>query len=185
MINTTENLILIDNQIQTPQIESCQYNSTQKKYDIIFQGNPKVSSYDVHRVLWLKHPIQLDPRIYQVTHKGRKLSNIDSISVFSNQTHKYWHIRFSNGKEYDYNENNLQIIRSCLENKVSRNVFEYLKQVATVNAITADDGTKLLAKQYNNIDFIAENMAIATYLNPQNFKPHCYSPKTLIFPFRV
>lgn len=83
MINTTENLILIDNQIQTPQIESCQYNSTQKKYDIIFQGNPKVSSYDVHRVLWLKHPIQLDPRIYQVTHKGRKLSNIDSISVFN------------------------------------------------------------------------------------------------------
>ena len=31
MINTTENLILIDNQIQTPQIESCQYNSTQKE----------------------------------------------------------------------------------------------------------------------------------------------------------
>lgn len=26
-------------------------------------------------------------------------------------------------------------------------------------------------------------MAIATYLNPQNFKPHYYSPKTLIFPF--
>lgn len=183
MINTTENLILIDNQITKTQIESCQYNSTQKKYDIIFQGNPKVSSYDAHRILWLKHPIKLDPRIYQVTHKGRKLSNIDSISVFSSQTHKYWHIRFSNGKEYNYNENNLQIIRSCLENKVSRNVFEYLKQVATVNAITADDGTKLLAKQYNNIDFIAKNMAIATYLNPQNFKPHCYSPKTLIFPF--
>ena len=41
MINTTENLILIDNQIQTPQIESCQYNSTQKKYDIIFQYEKK------------------------------------------------------------------------------------------------------------------------------------------------
>lgn len=41
-----------------------------------------------------------------------------------------------------------------------------LKKVADANELKADDGTKLLAKQYEKIHFIANNRAIAVYLNP-------------------
>ena len=58
----------------------------------------------------------------------------------------------------------------------SKSIFEYLKKVADANELKADDGTKLLAKQYEKIHFIANNRAIAVYLNPQKYKnadPDC------------
>ena len=44
-------------------------------------------------------------------------------------------------------------------------------------------GTKLLAKQYEKIHFIANNRAIAVYLNPQKYKMQTRTASTLIFPF--
>lgn len=77
----------------------------------------------------------------------------------------------------------MQITQSCLKEPCSRSVFEYLKKVADVNGLKADDGTKLLAKQYEKIHFIADNRAIAVYLNPQKYKLQPWSTSTLIFPF--
>lgn len=62
-------------------------------------------------------------------------------------------------------------------------IFEYLKKVADANELKADDGTKLLAKQYEKIHFIANNRAIAVYLNPQKYKMQTQTASTLIFPF--
>lgn len=63
----------------------------------------------------------------------------------------------------------------------SKSIFEYLKKVADANELKADDGTKLLAKQYEKIHFIANNRAIAVYLNPQKYKMQTRTASTLIF----
>ena len=52
-----------------------------------------------------------------------------------------------------------------------------LKKVADANELKADDGTKLLAKQYEKIHFIANNRAIAVYLNPQKYKMQTQLPQ--------
>ena len=49
-----------------------------------------------------------------------------------------------------------------------------MKKVADANELKADDGTKLLAKQYEKIHFIANNRAIAVYLNPQKYTKKKY-----------
>lgn len=183
MIDSIQNLILIDNRIKTAEIESCDCNHNICKYTIVFRSSSKVYVYGSDRVDWLKHPDQLDPTAYRLLHKGRQLSNIVAISVFTHRANTYWHIRFCNGKEYDYNGRELVVVKSCLSDDGSKNVFQYLKQVAAENALSADDGTKLLSKQYEKIDFIPDSRAVACYLAPKHFKQQMAPAKSLIFPF--
>lgn len=77
----------------------------------------------------------------------------------------------------------MQITRSCLDTVISKNTFEYLKKVAYANELKAEDETRLLAKQYEKIRFIADNRAAAIYLNPQKYKLQTQTAPTLIFPF--
>lgn len=181
MIDTSENLIIIKGQIKTAEIESCQnYGGN---YKILFRNSSSAYTYKEENVLWLTSPEKPAPNDYQIVSKGRTLSNIEALYVFYAGKHSYWHIRFQNGKEYDYKGKDLQITQSCLREPCSRSVFEYLKKVADVNGLKADDGTKLLAKQYEKVNFIADNRAIAAYLNPQKYKLQTQSTSTLIFPF--
>lgn len=181
MIDTSENLIIIKGQIKTAEIESCQnYGGN---YKILFRNSSSAYTYKEENVLWLTSPEKPAPNDYQIVSKGRTLSNIEALYVFYAGKHCYWHIRFQNGKEYDYKGEDLQITQSCLREPCSRSVFEYLKKVADVNGLKADDGTKLLAKQYEKVNFIADNRAIAVYLNPQKYKLQTQSTSTLIFPF--
>ena len=181
MIDTSENLIIIKGQIKTAEIESCQnYGGN---YKILFRNSSSAYTYKEENVLWLTSPEKPAPNDYQIVSKGRTLSNIEALYVFYAGKHCYWHIRFQNGKEYDYKGEDLQITQSCLREPCSRSVFEYLKKVADVNGLKADDGTKLLAKQYEKVNFIADNRAIAAYLNPQKYKLQTQSTSTLIFPF--
>lgn len=181
MIDTSENLIIIKGQIKTAEIEICQNNNG--NYSIIFRNSSSVYSYKEENVIWLTHPDKPDPANYQIATQRRILSNIETLSIFKSDSESYWHIRFQNGKEYDYKGKDLQITRSCLAETCSKDIFGYLKKVAEVNELKADDGTKLLAKQYEKINFIADNRAIAVYLNPQKYKLQTQSTSTLIFPF--
>lgn len=181
MIDTSENLIIIKGQIKTAEIESCQNNNG--NYSIIFRNSSSVYSYKEENVIWLTHPDKPDPANYQIATQRRILSNIETLSIFKSDSESYWHIRFQNGKEYDHKGKDLQITRSCLAETCSKDIFGYLKKVAEVNELKADDGTKLLAKQYEKINFIADNRAIAVYLNPQKYKLQTQSTPTLIFPF--
>ena len=181
MIDTSENLILIKGQIRTAEIESCRHDHG--NYKIMFRNSPGTYTYKEENVTWLTHPEQPGLANYQITSKGKILSNIDKLFIFSDSTQRYWHIRFQNGKEYDYKEEDLQISQSCLKDTLSKNIFEYLKKVADANKLKADDGTKLLAKQYEKIQFIADDRAIAVYLNPQKYKMQTRTAPTQIFPF--
>lgn len=181
MIDTSQNLIIIKGQIKTTEIVSCQFSDG--KYDIVYKKTPQVYSYKEENVSWLTNPTKLSPENYQLIHKEKVLSNIEQILVFNDNHKTYWHIRFQNGKEYDYKGSGLKITHSCLEDSQSRNVFEYLKEIATANNLEAEDGTKLLSKQYEKINFIADDRTIAPYLNPEKYKLKQSSAPTLIFPF--
>ena len=181
MINTSENLIIIKGQVKTNEIVSCQNNNG--KYDVIYRNSTRIYSYKEENVLWLTNPTALSPKHYQLIHGENVLFNIKQILVFGNSKQSYWHICFQNGKEYDYKRTGLQVIHSCLEEDLSKNVFEYLKEIAAANKLRAKNGMALLSRQYEKINFIADDRAIAPYLNPGKYKLRQSSVDTLIFPF--
>lgn len=182
MLDTSQNLIVINGCIRTAQIEICRYKAPNRYY-IVFAGNTKEYTFLVDKVLWLKNPESLDPAVYQLAHNGRRLTNIAAIFRFRDYTQTYWLVRFENGTEKSYKGSDLQVSGSCLVDPASNNIFQYLQQVAAANALMGDDKKALLAKQYDKVRFVSDETALATYLNPGLFKPQTYAKRRLIYPF--
>ena len=79
----------------------------------------------------------------------------------------------------------MQIGSSCLIEKESANVFEYIKQIAELCDIrNEENGEKILPNKFKKISYVGDDVALAKYLNPSTVhtfnKKENYIP---IFPF--
>lgn len=79
----------------------------------------------------------------------------------------------------------MQIGSSCLIEKDSANVFEYIKQIAELCDIrNEENGEKILPNKFKKISYVGDDVALAKYLNPSTVhtfnKKENYIP---IFPF--
>ncbi|MCM1044335.1 MAG: AAA domain-containing protein [Candidatus Gastranaerophilales bacterium] len=183
-MNTRNNMIIIKDIIKTAEIKSCKYNPDTKKWDILFK-NDKAYSYAYTNVEWLKEPTILDPNIYHISREGKELFDIVAIYEFKGEHDFYWHICFGKGSERDYRKNDLNIVESCLSQSQAVNVFAYIKQIARLSDLKNEEtGEKLLAKRFEKISFVGNDVALAKYLNPSlsqtNKTQREYIP---IFPF--
>ena len=87
--------------------------------------------------------------------------------MFRGRQESYWHICFKDGSERDYHESDLHIAESCLNDKRSADVFQYIKQIAELSNIRNEEtGEKLLPKRFDKITYVGNEVALAKYLNP-------------------
>ena len=183
-MDTKKNMIIIKGEIKTPEIRMCNYNNSTGKFDILYR-NGKSYSYAYSNVVRLSDPLVLTPSTYKISKDGRVFFDIEHIYVFKNCSNSYWHICFKNGSERDYNEKELKIVKSCLTDEKSKKVLEYLKQIAELSDLrNKETGEKLLAKKYEKMTFVGNDVALSKYLNPSFLQPQMndvgYIP---IFPF--
>ena len=183
MLDLRENMIVIDGEIKTFSVERCWSASSSYRRNVIFKNNPKTYSYSYDKVLWLTNPEILDPRNCLLLHNGRRLYPLSYIAAFQNGYQTYWYVEYYNGAYACYKGSEIEFIQSCLEDNCVKNVLEYLRDVATTNPLKADDGTLLLLKQYENIDYIHDCSAAASYLNPRKFSDKHLLSSQLIYPF--
>ncbi len=185
MLNPRENMVVIDGRIKTGQIARCAINESGDRYNIAFNNNPnKTFSYGRNRAIWLTNPVIFDPQHCHIYHNGRQLSQLVYIAVFQQGYSKYWYVEYPSGAYANYLGEEIGFIKSCLEDQQSKSVFEYLRSVAAINPLKSEeDGTPLLLRQYQGIDFIGDDRAAATYLNPKEFHPQKIVAQPLIFPF--
>lgn len=169
-MDTRNNMILIKGEIKTSEIESCQYNKETRKWDVRFDRG-KTYSYAYDNVEKLTDPTVLNPDMYRISREGREFFDIKNIFEFESKTGIYWHICFEDGRERDYRKSDLKVAESCLSQKQSANVFDYIKQVAELSDIRNEEtGEKLLAKRFEKISFVSNDVALAKYLNPSTLQ---------------
>lgn len=180
-MNTKNNMILQKGQDITENVRFCKYNSGTGKYDVTFQ-NGKTYNYNYLSIEWLRDPKEINPQWCHIRHGDRELFNIKEIREFAG-SRTYWLIVFQDGYERSYDRSELDVTFSCLEEKDTRSVMEYLRRIAAVNELKSEDGTILLHKQYEKLEFLRSDTAMALYLNPQSHKPSRYADTELIFPF--
>ncbi len=185
MLNPRENMVVIDGQIKTSQIARCAINDSGDRYNIAFNNNPnKTFSYGRNRAMWLTNPVIFDPQHCHIYHNGRQLWPLAYIAAFQRGFSKYWYVEYPNGAYANYLGEEISFVKSCLEDQQSKSVFEYLRSVAAINPLKSeDDGTPLLLRQYQGIDFIGDDRAAAPYLNPKEFQSQKFVARPLIFPF--
>ncbi|MCH3917612.1 MAG: AAA domain-containing protein [Spirochaetia bacterium] len=175
-------MILHNGQDITADIRFCKYNLDTGKYDITFQSE-KTYSYNCLSIVWLKSPKVLNPSLVRIKHGEQELFDIQAIYVFHGALTDYWRICFSNKSERSYDRQNLAVEFSCLSEKGSRDCMNYLRQLAEINELRSEDGIMLLQRQYERLDFVERDSALAVYLNPQSHKPASYQNNDFIFPF--
>ncbi len=183
-MNTKYNMILIKNEIKTSEIMSCRYNGDTKKWDVKF-NNGKTYSYAFMNVEKLTDPVVLNPNMYRISREGREFFDIAAIYVFRSRYDCYWHICFGDGSERDYQQSDLKIVESVLSQGRSADVFEYIKQIADLSDIKNEEtGEKLLAKRFEKISFVSDDVALAKYLNPSSLRADNRKREYIpIFPF--
>lgn len=183
-MNTRNYMVIVKGEIKTSEIMSCIYNRDTQKWDVKF-NNGKTYSYTYSNVEWIKEPKVLNPDMYRISREGRELFDIAAIYVFSSTYDSYWHICFGDGSERDYCQSDLKIAESCLSQRQSANVLEYIKQIAGLSDIRNEEtGEKLLAKRFENISFVGNDVALAKYLNPSSLQAGKMRREYIpIFPF--
>lgn len=177
-------MIIIKGKIKTSEISFCQHSNDAKKWNVKFDSE-KVYTYDNKNVRYLEEPEVLNPNLYRISREGRKFFNIKAIYVFEDGDNCYWHICFGDGSERDYPEEELEIEKSCLKEKQAEEVFEYIKQIASLSELKSEQtGEKILPKSFDKINFIGNDIALAKYLNPSLLQTHKKSQEYIpIFPF--
>ena len=184
MIDATQNLILINGENKTLQIEEIGRDDA-GRFNVKYRGSSKVYRYGSEKVVWLTCSKQIDIAHNRIFIRQRRVYDLKEVFSFEYRDSTYWYVVYtSNYSQYLLDEE-LIIKTSCLSDGKSQNVFEYLKAVASTNILGKEeekDNTGLLSKLYEKIDFIDDSRAIAPYLNPKKALKKDKSGR-LIYPF--
>ena len=181
-MNTSQNMILYKGEDITANAVYCVYNSNTKKYDVTFK-NGKTYNYNFISIEWIRNPKLINSQWISIRYEERELFNIDKIYEFCGKYSIYWFVQFIDGSGRSYNKRHLEITVSCLDHEDTRSSLEYFRRLAAVNELRTEDGAAMLHKQYEKLDFIDSNSAIATYLRPHQYKMRSFKESALIFPF--
>ncbi len=164
-------------------IREITFNEKDHTYNVIFTNN---TSYQYNEsnvdVLVQTKTLETPYRIVTIT-DGKVLSDITQVEYFEGKLHKAYRIIFKNGYGKNYPANEIRIDEYIDDNK-SKNVLEYLKEVANNNNIRIDENNVIsLSKKYSKIPFISKGSLMEAYLNPDTYKPANRIDSTPIFPF--
>ena len=182
-MNPKKHMILVKGEIKTSDIRFCQYNQVTGKMDVEFNSGKKYS-YSYSNVEWLKDPMVLNPSMYRISREEHTFFDVEAIYVFRGANDLYWHICFGDGTERDYKGKEIRFVESCLNQGEAANVFNYIKQIASLSNLKNEDGEKMLAKRLEKMAFIEKDVALAKYLNPSTFRKGNGNSKSIpIFPF--
>ncbi len=123
-------------------------------------------------------------QIYLTDKFGRHNRTAEIESILFDEVKKVWNIKFSSdSRTFHYKKENVQIIRNCLNDKKSADVFDYLLKMAEFSDIKNEDGQNLLVRNLEKSQFVNENSVLARYLNPEKPAFKKVQEKSLIFPF--
>lgn len=175
---------------QTANIVACDYVGS-NTCQILFALNGRKYTYSVQSMKWMSEPSALsipDCHFFLIDRKTFiPQEKIKEALEFVYSGNKYWRIFFNEGiesKVYDHTE--LAVLKSCLIDYDAKDVFSYLKEISSVSVIRDDEqGLDIsLRSKYDRLDFIPDDTAMASYLNPKRFPAWNKSSSIpCIFPF--
>ncbi|WP_215222677.1 AAA domain-containing protein [Echinicola shivajiensis] len=89
----------------------------------------------------------------------------DQITSFRDHGDKCSILFKKGNKEYTYNSSRIKIVKTALSEDKAKNIFDYLKRIATTVGLKTKEGNNILAKSYNDISFLPKDCILSNYLN--------------------
>ena len=172
-----DSLIIVNGKDKTDSIASINYHGG--KCDIVYNNSPRTYSYNSANVRILKLIHQIDPKSVIFKAKGRTITGIDQILYFG----EYYRIIRANRKDFSYHKDDVEILKNCLCEAKSRELFTYFKETARAISLKTDNDINILDLQYNKISAVEETTVLAKYLDTGNPVETRNENHDLIYPF--
>ena len=178
-MNIQRYLILIKGEDKTEEILN--FNNDKYYIHINYRNAEKNYTYAKKDFEFYKDPIEIDIQKYRINFKQGYAYNISKVLKFD----KYYRIFFDNNTSIVGLAENIEIIEKDDQKILSSNKFEYFKDISKIVSVKTEEGTELLTKEYEKINFIKKDTALYKYLNPKekNGNELKQNLDKLIFPF--
>jgi len=153
-----KHLVLIKGEDKTKDVRSFRHNNG--RVDVTFT-NGKTYPYAKQNFELYKDPDLFLPS------EGLLLRN-DSVISNANQAYFFAHhvrVIYNSGYSDLFDRRQVKIVRSCLEDKKSKNCFEYLKHISRAVGLKDEKGFNILASRYDKINFVREDSVLAPFLS--------------------
>lgn len=153
-------------------------------YAVKFKNSSKIFHYRRSDVTILEDAVWHDPQHVKVYVGGHEKYGVTDIRSYRQGIWTHWRITYSDGYVEDFVHGTVDVVISCLSDKIAKNSFEYLKHIAQINGLGKDEENEgILSSLYSRIDFLDQDLAITPYLDPGKYHIKKHSAPDLIFPF--
>lgn len=179
-MNSLKYLILIKGQDKTKEILNYDRDN-RNLINVNYINAKKVYTYSSKDFEFYKDPTEINLERNDISLNQGYVYNIVKVMKFD----KYYKIFFEDDSSIIAEESNINIVEKNNNTVVSSNKFEYFKEISKIVSVKAEEGTELLTKEYEKINFIERNTALYKYITPtSSFGKLTYSRlNELIFPF--
>ena len=177
-MNIEKYLIILKGEDKTSDIKNYEYVDNWK-VNVTFNKSNKTYGYSKSNFKFYQNPVELN-----IDNVEKKLISGDIYNVKKI-------LRFDSYCKIIFEDNSTKLVNYyelCIDNKteqISEDRFNYLKDISKIVSVRTDDGTALLTKEYETVNFVEKDTALYQYLNPKNLEINSNDKNVLplIFPF--
>jgi hypothetical protein len=169
-------LVILKGEDKTANIISYEYQGG--RVLIRFNSPDKTYEYSRSNFQFYSNPSEIKINDVEKTLAFGDIFNVKKILYFN----PYCKIIFNNGSSKTVSADLLEIREKS--DHVSEDRFNYFKEISKIVSVRTEDGTALLTKEYEKVNFVEKETALYQYLNPKDNRIiNIKNSMPLIFPF--
>jgi len=151
-------------------------------WHIIFNTSHKTYTYRYERIKFLTNAEKIDIETRGFYLRNKYVNNITELYRFCDGTHYYYHAVFCNGREIDYDERDVYLSRTTLD-ECGGDTWKYLNQLADETGLELDGVGNILKMQYDIVDRMRDNVPLAQFLGDKTRLATYSETQQIIYPF--
>lgn len=151
-------------------------------WHITFNTSSITYTYRYERIKFYKEAEKVDVENRGFYLYKRYVKNISELYRFKGDGHYYYHAIFCNGTECDYDDRDIYVSRTTLD-ECGGDLWTYLNQLATEFGIEIQDVGNILKMQYDIVDTKRDNVPLAQFIGDKTKLARYIKPKNILYPF--
>lgn len=150
-------------------------------WHITFETSPISYTYRYERIKFFTKVERIDIETRGFYLKNKRIEDIRELYRFGD-TRYYYHAVFSNGAELDYDEKDVYVSRTTLD-ECGGDTWKYLNQLAAETGLEMEGIGNILKMQYDIVDRMRDNVPLAQFIGDKTKLATYNTPRKILYPF--
>ena len=150
-------------------------------WHITFETSPISYTYRYERIKFFTKVERIDIETRGFYLKNKRIEDIRELYRFGD-TRYYYHAVFSNGAELDYDEKDVYVSRTTLD-ECGGDTWKYLNQLAAETGLEMEGIGNILKMQYDIVDRMRDNVPLAQFIGDKTKLATYNAPRQILYPF--